>query len=54
MRKNICLIFVFLSIMPIVSATNSELVPEFSTITAGIALIGAMIGYKLLKNKKVM
>lgn len=42
-------------IIPSVSAIDTNTcIPEFSTITAGIALIGAMIGYTLLKNRQVI
>jgi len=42
----------FLLALPVVAAAESEVVPEFSTVTAGVALVGGVVGYMVLKKKK--
>ena len=52
MRGRIFLFGMLLFHIPLVLAADSEIVPEFSTITAGIALMGGVIGYALLKKRR--
>lgn len=52
MKAKIMILGLFILIVPLVCASNPDIVPEFSTITAGVALAGGVIGYKLFKRKK--